>query len=152
MIFILWFVSHKVCTHIEHFFRELRSKLQTHLKLIKRRSKVQEKNSHVNVLWILTNESIFRKLYANDSLIMACLQIYRELLWLVTFLRVYLNSKEISYLPWQNTYPNLKTTCHIKLKFFLRTKVIENLLLAKYLISVTVPLKLLSYSILHYLW
>ena len=71
---------------------------------------------------------------------MACLQIYRELSNLPTFLRVHSNSKEVSYLSWQNTYPNLKTTCHIKLKFFLWTKLIENLLLAKYLISVTAPL------------
>ena len=41
---------------------------------------------------------------------------------------------------WQNTYPNLKTTCHIKLKLFLWTKLLENLLLAKYLISVAAPL------------
>ena len=71
---------------------------------------------------------------------MACLQIYRELLSLTTFLRVHSNSKEVSYLSRQNTYPNLKTTCHIKLKFFLWTKLLENLLLAKYLISVTSPL------------
>ena len=71
---------------------------------------------------------------------MACLQIYRELLSLATFLRVHSNSKEVSYLSWQNTYPNLKTTCHIKLKFFLWTKLIENLLLPKYLISVTAHL------------
>ena len=68
---------------------------------------------------------------------MACLQIYRQLLSLATFLRVHSNSKEVSYLSWQNTYPNLKTTCHIKLKFFLWTKLLENLLLAKYL---TAPL------------
>ena len=37
-------------------------------------------------------------------------------------------------------YPNLKTTCHIKLKFFLWTKLIEKLLLAKYVISITPPL------------
>ena len=71
---------------------------------------------------------------------MACLQIYRELLSLTTFLRVHSNSKEVSYLSWQNTHPNLKTTCHIKLKFFLWTKLLENLLLAKYLISVATPL------------
>ena len=71
---------------------------------------------------------------------MACLQIYRELLSLATFLRVHSNSKEVSYLSWQNTYPNLKTTCHIKLKFFFWTKLLENLLLAKYLISVAAPL------------
>ena len=39
-------------------------------------------------------------------------------------------------------YPNLKTACHIKLKLFLClwTKLLENLLLEKYLISVTEPL------------
>ena len=53
---------------------------------------------------------------------------------LVTFLRVHSNSKEVSYLSWQNMYPNLKTLSHIKLKFFLWTKLLENLVLAKYLI------------------
>ena len=73
------------------------------------------------VMWIYFKfwpmKSIFQKLQANESLIIACLQIYRELLSLMTFLRVHSNSKEVSYLPWQNTYPNLKTTCHIKLNF-----------------------------------
>ena len=50
---------------------------------------------------------------------MACLQIYRELLYLTNFQRVHSNSKEVSYLSLQNAYPNLKTTCHIKLKFLL---------------------------------
>ena len=77
---------------------------------------------------------------------MACLQIYRELLSLTTFLRVHSNSKEVSYLSWQNTYPNLKTTCHIKLKFFLWTKLLENLLVAKYLITVTAPLSNSNFS------
>ena len=88
----------------------------------------------------MTNENIFWKLSANESLIMACLQICRQLLSLSTFLRVHANSKEVSYISWQNTYPNLKTDCHIKLKLFLWTKLIENLLLAKYLISVRPPL------------
>ena len=43
-----------------------------------------------------------------------------------------------------NTYPNLKTTCHIKLKFFLWTKLLKNLLLAKYPISVAASLMILS--------
>ena len=76
---------------------------------------------------------------------MACLQICRELLSLATFLRVYSNSKEVSYLCWQNRYPNLKTTCHIKLKYFLWTKLLESLLLTKYLISVTATL-MISYK------
>ena len=67
---------------------------------------------------------------------MTCLQIYRELLSLATFLRVHSNSKEVSYLSWQNTYPNVRTTCHVNLKFFLWTNLLENLLLAKSLISV----------------
>ena len=71
---------------------------------------------------------------------MACLQIYRGLLSLATFLRVHSNSEEVSYLSWQKTYRNLKTTCHNKLKFFLWTKLLENLLLARYLISVAAPL------------
>ena len=91
-------------------------------------------------------KNIFRKLQAKESLIMACLQIYQELLSLATFLQVHSNSEKISYLSWQNTYPNLKTTCHIKLKFFLWTKLLEDLLLAKYLISVTAPLRLQKLS------
>ena len=76
---------------------------------------------------------------------MACLQIYRELLSLTTFVRVHSNSEEVSYLYWQNTYSNLKTTCHIKLKFFLWTKLLENLVLAKYLIYVAAPLNVFTY-------
>ena len=72
---------------------------------------------------------------------MACLQIYWELLSLATFLWVHSNSKEVSYLSWQNTYSSLKATCDIKLKCFLWTKLLENLLLAKYLISAAAPLR-----------
>ena len=75
---------------------------------------------------------------------MACLQICRELLSLATFLRVHSNLEEVSYLSSQNTYPNLKTASHIKLKFFLWTKLHENLLLARYLISVAAPLRFLN--------
>ena len=71
---------------------------------------------------------------------MTCLEIHRQLLSLATFFWVHSNSKEVSYLSWQSSYPNLKTTFYIKLKFFLRTKLIENLPLAKYLISVATPL------------
>ena len=60
---------------------------------------------------------------------------------LATLLRVHSNS-EVSYLPWQNMHSNLKSTCYIKLKFFFWTKLLENLLLAKYLISVTGPLNI----------
>ena len=51
------------------------------------------------------------------------------------FSRFHWNSKEVSYFSWQKKYPNLKTTCHIKLKLFLWIKLEEILLLAKYLIE-----------------
>ena len=44
------------------------------------------------------------------------------------------------YFPWQSKYFNLKTNRHIKPKFFVKTKLRENLLHAKYLISVPVAL------------
>ena len=53
---------------------------------------------------------------------------------------IYLNLKEVAYLSWQNRYHNLKTTCQIKLNFFSWTKLLERLLLKKYLISVAVSL------------
>ena len=71
---------------------------------------------------------------------MACLRIYRELLSLATFLRVHSNSKDVSYVSWQNTYHNLKTTCHIKPTLFLWTELLKNLFLAKYLISAAATL------------
>ena len=49
-------------------------------------------------------------------------------------------------LPLYPTYPNLKATCHIKLNFFFWTKLQENLLLAKYIISVAATF---SITLLH---
>ena len=63
----------------------------------------------------------------------------QRILSLTTFPRDQLNTKEV-YLSWQNTYPNSKTTCNIREKFFL-SKCLENLLLAKYLISVAADLR-----------
>ena len=99
--------------------------------------------------WLMKN--IFRKIQANRSLAMAW-EIYRKLLPLATYLRVHSNSKEVSYPAWQNKYSNLKTSCHTKLKFFLWTKLLENLFIAKYLISVAATLnnkwkKLCCYTI-----
>ena len=65
----------------------------------------------------------------------------------IIFLNDFYNSdsEEVSYLLWQNTYPNLKTTYLIKLKFFCWTKLLENLLLAKYLIYVAAPWNVFTY-------
>ena len=97
-----------------------------YLELIKGRSKVQEKNMLCERALNFEQWKTFSE-KANESLIFIYLEIYWELLSLVTFLWVHSNLKEVSYLSWQNTYPNLKTTCHIKLKFFLWTKLLENL-------------------------
>ena len=51
---------------------------------------------------------------------------------------------KVSYLPWQNICSNIKTTGHIKSKFVLWTKLLQNLLLAKYLIYVAATLKNLN--------
>ena len=124
---ILWLVSHEVYIHIQYF---------------KRRSKVQEKNMSCERAWNFDQWKTFSKNYKSMRVwLWLAYKIYRELLSLATFLRVHSDLKEVSYLSCQDTYPNLKTTRHIKLKNFLWTKLVENLLLAKYLISVTAPLK-----------
>ena len=120
IVFISLLVSHKVSIHTEYFFHEVRNKLQILIVSNVNQKKIKSSRKEY-VMWTYFKfwpmKSIFRKLQTNESLIIACLQIYQELLSLMTFLRVHSNSKEVSYLPWQNTYPNLKTTCHIKLNF-----------------------------------
>ena len=120
IVFISLLLSYKVCIHIEYFFREVRNKLPILVVSSVNQKKIKSSRKEY-VMWTYFKfwpmKNIFQKLQANESLIIACLQIYQELLSLMTFLRVHSNSKEISYLPWQNTYPNLKTTCHIQLNF-----------------------------------
>ena len=130
-------ISFGVCIYINIslMWREINSKININTWVDKKKIKSSRKEYVLRTwfkFWPMKN--IFRKLLSNESLIMVCLQIYRELLLLVTFLRVHSNSKEVSYLCWQidYRYPNLKATCHIKLKFFLWTEHP-----AKYLISVT---------------
>ena len=133
-------VSGEACFHSHTIFLfTLNTKLSTRVNQKKIKSSRNE-----YLMWTCFKfwpmKNIFWKLKANESLIMACLQIYRELLSLTTFLRVHSNWKEVSCLSLQNTYRNLKTTWHIKVKFFLWTKLVESLLHTKYLISVTAPL------------
>ena len=106
-VFTLWLVSHEVCIHVPYYFRMVRNKLHEYIQ-IKRRSKVQEKTSCERALnfdqWKLFSEN-----YKPMSVLLWLVykftencQIYR------LFLRVHSNSKKVSYLSWQNTYPNLK--------------------------------------------
>ena len=55
----------------------------------------------------------------------------------MTFHRVHSNSEEVSYIPWQNKYPDLKTTYYKKPEFLLWTKLLETLLITKSHIPVT---------------
>ena len=98
------------------------------ISLNKRRSKVQEKNVSCERALNFDQWKIFSENYKPMRVwLWLVYKIYRELLSLATFPPVHSNSKEVSYLSWPNTYPNLKTTCHIRLKFFLWTKLLENL-------------------------
>ena len=89
----------------------------------------------------MTNEQHFPKTISQREFDYSLFTNLSRILSPATFLRVHSNSKEVSHLSWQNTYPNFKTTCHMKLKFFLWTKFLEYLLLAKYLIFVAATLK-----------
>ena len=135
----------------QYFFGVVRNKLHwttasetsntKYLELIKRRSKVQEKNMSCECALNFDQWKTFSENYKP----------MRIWLWLVhKFTNNYIVPHDISpsslklkrgiNLSWQKVYPNLKTTCHIKLHFFMWTKLLENLLLAKYLISVTAKL------------
>ena len=94
----------------------------------------------MNVHSILTSEKHFPKTISNEILVIAFLQIYRELLFVLSLIWVHSNSHKVSYLSWQNKYPNLKTTSHIQLNLLFWTKLLENLHLEKYLISAAATL------------
>ena len=115
------------------------------LELIKRREKVHENNISgerpLNFdLWKTFSEN-FNPLKINlwGWHFQFCSQNYGELL-LVTFRRVQTQTQEVFYLHWRNTYSNLKAIFHINPKIFLSTKILQNFLLAKYLLSVAVSL------------
>ena len=123
-------ISFGVCIYINIslMWREINSKINIYTWVDKKKIK-SSRTEYVLRTWFKfwPMKNIFRKLLANERLIMVCLQIYRELLLLATFLRVHSNPKEVSYLYRQNRYPNLKDTCHIKLKFFLWTKLLQSI-------------------------
>ena len=121
-------------TFLEHLFWRTSANGCSMLELIRRRSKVQEGSESCERALKFDQWKTFSENYKSIRVWLRL--IYRELLPLVTFLQVYSNSKELPYLSWQNKYLNLKTTCHIKLKCFLWPKLLECLLLAKYLIYV----------------
>ena len=80
-VFTSWLASHEVCIHIQYFFGVL----------IKRRSKVQEKNMSCKRALNFDQWKTFSKNYKPMGVIMTCLQIYQKLSNLPTFLRVHSN-------------------------------------------------------------
>ena len=94
----------------------------------------------MNVVYILSNEKHFSKSISQWEFDYGLFTNLPRNIVACDFSRSSYKLREVSYLSWQNTYTNLKTTRHIKLKFFLRTKLLENLLLVKYLISVSATL------------
>ena len=86
------------------------------LELIKTNSEVQEKNMSCERALNFDQWKTFSEKYKPIRVWLRLFYQFTENI--VGFLQVNSNLKELSYLPWQNKYPNLKTTCHIKPKFF----------------------------------
>ena len=128
---ILWLAFFGVCIFIHYFFDVVRTGVNQ--KKIKSSKKMSCKRAFHFDQW-----KTFSKNYRS----------VRVWLWLVykfteNCCRLRLFSEFILRVhptSWQNKYPNLKTTCHMKLIFFLWTKLLENLHFARYLISVTATL------------
>ena len=104
-----------------------------YLELIKRRSKVEEKNTSCERALHFEQWKIFFRIYKPMTVWFWLVYKFRE-----NYCPSWLFSKFIQ--TFLTKYPSLKTTYHIKLKFFLCSKPLDNLLLAKCLISVNAPL------------
>ena len=130
-VFISELVSTGVYIHIQYIFDMVRNKLQTVSTRVNQK-KIKSRRMSCKCALNFDQCKTFFKNYKP----------MRVWLWLVYIftennchlqLQVHSNSEEVSNLSWQNKYANLKTTCHIKLKFFLWAKLLKNLLLANYL-------------------
>ena len=89
----------------------------------------------------MTNENHFLKTISQWECNYDLFTNLPRIIVLTTFLRVHLNSKEVSFLSWQNV-SYIENYFSYQVRFFLWTKLLKTLLLAKYLISVAAPLSL----------
>ena len=103
------------------------------LELIKRRSKVQEKNISCERALNFDQWRTFPENYEPTRVWYGLFTNLPRIIVACDFSPTSFKLKEVSYLSWQNTYPNLKTTCHKKLKFFSWIKLLEYLLIVKHL-------------------
>ena len=103
------------------------------LELIKRRSKVQEKNISCERALNFDQWKTFPKNYEPTRVWYGLFTNLPRIIVACDFSPSSFKLKEVSYLSWQNAYPNFKTTCHKKLKCFSWIKLLEYLLLVKHL-------------------
>ena len=108
--------------------------------VIKRRSKVQEKNRSCDRALNFNQWKTFSENYKPMRVWLWLVYKFTENHCRLRLFSEFIQTQEVSYLSRQSKYSNLKTTCHIKAKFSLWTKLLKNLLLAKYLISVAAAL------------
>ena len=101
-VFISWLVSFGVCIHIQYFFDVVR------LELIERKSKVEEKN----VMWTCFKFWPIKNFPKTISQWEFDYGLFTNLLRIIVacnFFSEFIQTQEVSYLSWQNTYLNLKT-------------------------------------------
>ena len=107
---------------------------------------------HMNLLYVLTTEERFQKTNSQWKLDYGFFTALPGVIVARDFCRVHSISKEASYLPLDNKYYVLKTTCRIKLKFFLWTKLLKKWLPLKYIRSVATTLKVFQSVMSGFLW
>ena len=129
-------ISWLVCIYTQYFFGVVRNKLQTKEDLKFKKRNCQSCERALNFDQWKTFSENHKPMRVWLCLVYKFTENYCRLRLFSEFIQT---QKRYPYLSWQNTSPNSKTTCHIKLKLFLWTKLLENLLLAKYLISVAAP-------------
>ena len=109
------------------------------LELIKRRSKVQEKNMSCERTLNFDQWKIFSENHEPMQVWLWLAYKFTENNCRLRLFSEFIQTQmKLSYLSWQNKYPSSKTTCHIKPKCFLWNKLPKDLLLANYITSVDV--------------
>ena len=137
-------ISFWICIYIQYFIDVVRNKLQTiniYTRVDRKKIKNPRKECHKNAFSILTNEKHFPKIISQWELNYGLFTNLPRIIVACDFSTSSFKLERGILLYWKNGYPNLKTTCHIRLKFFLWTKLLESLLLAKYIISAAVTLR-----------
>ena len=119
---------------------EINSKQQNLFELIKRRSKVQEKNMSCERDLNFDQWKTFSENYKPMRVWLWVVHRFAENYCHLRLFSEFIQTQKSYPTSHDKTYSNLKTICHVKLTFFLWSKLLENVLLEKYLKSVVAPL------------